>query len=159
MRNEQSNVAQLQQDLADKQGLMTTKQQVLATVQKIATPGAVFAQRWKAYLVPDRDQNGNAILADMSALGSENVVSVQGRKSGVIDYMWHDKPLKSHYAECKGTSDDYYRLMNWLGGLEKKWPEARFELVSFQKTGASLEMSIRLSYPAFLTDPVGTPSI
>ena len=127
-----------------------TSSKALAKMASQKSPAAAFMAQWGPALRPEID--GNTLLEDLSRFGNNSTVSVQSRKSGPTDYYWHGKTSeKIQYAEATGVSSEYYRLINWLGDMEHAWPLARFEQIAFEQKGPSLQLSLKLSYPTFLT--------
>jgi hypothetical protein len=110
-----------------------------------------FMAQWKTAMAPGID--GNALLTDLSRFGTEHTISVQSRKSGASDFPWRGQSMKTQFAEGVGVSGEYYRLINWMGDMEHAWPLARFDRIAFEQKGSSLQLSLRLTYPTFLTEP------
>ena len=129
------------------------KSTTLQTMKTASSPANTFISAWKSALGTERDDT--AMLTDLTRLGTEATISVQGRKSGISDYSWRGKPQRVRFTEATGVSNEYYRLMNWLGEMERAWPLSRFEQISFEQKGQSLQLAIKISYPTFLTD--GSP--
>ena len=144
LEDEQSQVSALDGQIAGSKA-------ALAVAKSSTKPADHFMELWREYLKPGKD--GNAILADANRYAAENTVSVQGRKPGSPEYIWKGKPLHSQSADCTGVSSEYYRLVNWLGSLERAWPLARFESVQLAQAGPSLSMQLHVAYPSFLVDP------
>ena len=62
------------------------------------------------------------------------------------------RSVQVQFAESTGVSSEFYRVLNWLGDIEKTWPIARFEQMDFQQKGPSLQLLIRLTVPTFIAE-------
>jgi len=129
---------------------ISIRKQALTVVTESASPVNSFMAEWSAHFAPGKD--GNAILSDFSRIGNEQTVSVQGRKSGLNETMWHGVPVGVQVAQGTAVSSEYYRLLNWLGAVERAWPLARVDTFSFEQNGASLSLFVKLSHPSFIVD-------
>jgi hypothetical protein len=126
------------------------KSLTLDSMKKASSPANTFIAAWNSALGAERDET--AMLTDLTRLGTESTISVQNRKSGISDYSWRGKPQRVRFAEATGVSSEYYRLMNWLGEMERAWPLSRFEQIALEQKGQSLQLALKISYPTFLTD-------
>lgn len=128
----------------------STKKTALDVLQAASSPSNSFMKSWESELVSRRDEGD--MLVDFSRFGNDSTVSVQGRRSSRSEYPWRTKQVQVRSAEAMGASSEFYRLMNWLGDMERTWPLARFDNISFEQRGGSLHLSLRMIYPSFLTE-------
>lgn len=150
LMGDRSNLATQEAELNSVATRVEAQRALLDEMKASATPSNTFMAQWRSALGANRD--GNAMLTDLSRFGNDATVSVQGRKSGASEYLWRGKPLRVQFAEGTGVSGEYYRLVNWMGEMERAWPLARFEQIAFEQKGPSLQLLLKLSYPSFLTE-------
>jgi phosphate-selective porin len=140
-----------QEELGKTQAQSRQKQVTLQKKKEATTPANTFMGHWRNAIVSD--QASNNMLSDLAKFGTDELVSVQGRKSGKAEYLWRAKPVEVQFADV-AVSGEYHRLMNWLGATERAWPLARFEQIALHQNGPSLQLFVRLSYPSFLLQAI-----
>lgn len=154
LANKKLNAAKLEfrsveAGLAETRQAISVQEQSLASITAASKPVDVFMNGWASHL---NGGDGNAILNDLSRFGNEQTVSVQGRRSSTGESMWQGGMVPIAYAHGTAVSNEYFRLLNWLGKVEQAWPLSRFEQVSFQQRGGTLSLDVRIAYPTFILD-------
>ena len=150
LRQERDELANSADALHQARTASTALTTLLVKAKMDASPANTFMNHWRDILSGSHDSNG--ILTDMAKFATNETVAVQGRKSGSVEYLWEGKPVQVQFAESTGVSSEFYRVLNWLGDIEKTWPIARVEQMDFQQTGPSLQLLIRLTVPTFIAE-------
>ena len=148
---EKNSLAEITNEATQVNQAISIRKQVLQNMTEASVPVNTFMNAWSAMLAPGRD--ANSIMSEFGSLGIAHTIAIQGRKPTPNDTtVWQGRQIPMQGAQCTAVSGEFYRLMNWLGAVERAWPLARFETVSIDQNGASLSRTVKVAYPSFIVE-------
>jgi len=126
-------------------------QQAARTAKAKSAAADQFLDAWKPEL--EADANIEQIFGQLDTLAVNNLLSPSGKNFAIKpNYFFNGRQLSVQNVNIS-VAGDFYRTLNWLGAVERAFPLARVEQISYTNTGSSLAMAVQFVFPRKFDSP------
>lgn len=116
----------------------------VARMQSDFAPVEQFVREWK--FQADRQAEIGRVRARIEELGAANQIVLLDKRFSQQELVIREFSLSSHRFSMVARGE-YWRVVNWLGQVEKEYPLAKVEYAHMSSLGSGVELSLEMRFP------------